>query len=153
VVFALLHNGWQVNLAARRADKALAMAGSFAGYAMRLTDFSLSEIDLPSVNLIVNTTPIGMTPDTESSPWPAGIPLPGKAAVYDLVYTPRETLLVRQAQAAGLAATTGLGMLVEQAALAFQLWTGHNPSREYMMEAAGQETLLRISMKSRIDST
>jgi shikimate dehydrogenase len=44
--------------------------------------------------------------------------------VFDLVYQPGETLLVRQAHTAGLPAETGLNMLLVQAALAFELWTG-----------------------------
>jgi shikimate dehydrogenase len=55
--------------------------------------------------------------------------------VYDLVYNPRETKLVREARAQGLQATTGLGMLIEQAALAFEFWTGCSPSREIMRTA------------------
>jgi shikimate dehydrogenase len=46
------------------------------------------------------------------------------------VYNPRETKLVHDARAQGLNASTGLGMLIEQAALAFEKWTGHNPPRE-----------------------
>ena len=52
--------------------------------------------------------------------------------IYDLVYNPRETKLVRDARSQGLNATTGLGMLIEQAALAFELWTGHNPPRDIL---------------------
>jgi shikimate dehydrogenase len=148
VVYGLLHNNWRVNLAARRPEQARELAKVFASYELRITDFSLSNLDLSAIDLIVNTTPIGMVPNPDASPWPAGIPFPVNAAVYDLVYTPRETLLVRQARAAGLAATTGLGMLAEQAALAFQLWTGHNPSRKIMLDAVSQETLSRISVKS-----
>ncbi len=81
-------------------------------------------------DLLVNTTPLGMTPAVDTCPWPAGIPFPAGAAVYDLVYNPRETRLVRQARAAGLPALTGLGMLIEQAALAFEIWTGCQPPRE-----------------------
>ena len=50
--------------------------------------------------------------------------LPKQTKIYDLVYNPRETKLVRDARAQGLQATTGLGMLIEQAALGFELWTG-----------------------------
>nr|MBC8505341.1 shikimate dehydrogenase [Chloroflexota bacterium] len=55
--------------------------------------------------------------------------------LYDLVYNPRETALVKQAMAAGLSATTGLGMLVEQAALAFERWTGLEAPRDVMLDA------------------
>jgi shikimate dehydrogenase len=86
--------------------------------------------------LIVNTTPLGMTPDIEASPWQPVVPFPPDAFVYDLVYNPPETLLVRQARAAGLRAATGLGMLVEQGALALELWTGMTAPRRTMRAAA-----------------
>jgi shikimate dehydrogenase len=62
------------------------------------------------------------------------LPFPPNAAVYDLVYNPRETKLVKDARAAGLPATTGLGMLIEQAALSFEIWTGHTPSRKLLFD-------------------
>jgi shikimate dehydrogenase len=52
-----------------------------------------------------------------------------------LVYNPRETKFVKDARAQGLSATTGLGMLIEQAALAFKIWTGHNPPRDVLWSA------------------
>jgi shikimate dehydrogenase len=79
-----------------------------------------------------------MTPNIDGSPWPENVPLPADAAIYDLVYNPRETKLVRDAHTRGQFATTGLGMLIEQAILAFELWTGHKPSREIMLEAVNQ---------------
>jgi len=92
---------------------------------------------LSNVTLIVNTTPVGMMPDVDSSPWSTNVPFP-HAAIYDVVYNPRETRLVKDAWAQGLSATTGLGMLIEQAALAFEIWTGHKPPREIMFAAADQ---------------
>ena len=88
------------------------------------------------VTLVVNTTPLGMSPKTAASPWPDDVPFPLDAFVYDLVYNPSETLLVQRARAAGLNADTGLGMLIEQGALAFELWTGQCPSRTLMRQAA-----------------
>ena len=84
----------------------------------------------------MNATPLGMTPAIETCPWPENAPLPDGAAVYDLVYNPHETRLVREARAAGLLATTGLGMLIEQAALAFEIWTGCQPPRAALWQAA-----------------
>jgi shikimate dehydrogenase len=87
------------------------------------------------INLIVNTTPVGMSPNVEFSPWPEGAAFPVAASVYDLIYNPRETLLVKHARMSGLRATTGLGMLVEQAALGFKIWTGCEPSRNVMLSS------------------
>ena len=73
-----------------------------------------------------------MTPNIDQSPLPENLSLPANAFVYDLVYNPRETKLVRDARAQGLNASTGLGMLIEQAALAFEKWTGHIPPRDIL---------------------
>ena len=73
-----------------------------------------------------------MTPNVEQSPLPENLTLSLDTFIYDLVYNPRETKLVKDARAQGLNATTGLGMLIEQAALAFQLWTSHTPPRDVL---------------------
>jgi shikimate dehydrogenase len=88
------------------------------------------------VQLIVNTTPLGMTPNIDQSPLPEETILPKDLIIYDLVYNPRETKLVRDARAQGLQATTGLGMLIEQAALGFELWTGYKPPLDVLWKAA-----------------
>ncbi len=74
--------------------------------------------------LIVNTTPLGMIPHVDASPWPDGLPFPLEALVYDLVYSPPQTKLMRDAAAAGCRTSNGLGMLIHQGLQAFQLWTG-----------------------------
>jgi len=134
VVYALVNSGWNVTIAARRIEQAQELAASFTNYELQITNYE-SFIHHPSTfNLIVNTTPLGMTPNADQSPWPENLPFPN-AAVYDLVYNPRETKLVHNARSQGLPATTGLGMLIEQAALAFELWTGCNPPRGVLWNA------------------
>jgi len=130
VVYALLNDGWQVSIAARQIKQAQALAHSFAGYKLQVTDFS-SFVIHPS-SLIINATPLGMSPNIEASPLPENTVLNKDTIIYDLVYNPRETKLVRDACAQGCSATTGLGMLIEQAALAFELWTGKNPPRNIL---------------------
>ena len=147
VVYALLNDGWTVTIAARRIEQAHQLADSFTNYQLFVSTYSFLEIEknspdpqplISDLSLLVNTTPVGMTPNTDQSPWPVDLPLPSHAAIYDLVYNPRETKLVREACSQGRPATTGLGMLVEQAALAFEIWTGHKPDREVMLEAINQ---------------
>ena len=138
VVDALLNDEWNVTIAARRAEQAHRLSDSFANYKLPITDFSLSDIDLSNNSLIVNTTPVGMAPNIDQSPWPQNVPFPAHAAVYDLVYNPGETKLVRDARLHGLQVTTGLGMLIEQAALSFNIWTSKNPSREIMRASVEQ---------------
>ena len=132
IVYALVHAGWGVTLSARRPEQALALASN---YHLPICQFPIPDSQLPVFDLLVNTTPLGMTPNVDSSLWPEHLAFPKNAAVYDLVYNPRETKLVRDARAAGLPARTGLGMLIEQAALAFWIWTGRKPPREILFEA------------------
>jgi shikimate dehydrogenase len=73
-----------------------------------------------------------MTPEIDSSPISEISLLSKNTKIYDLVYNPRETKLVRDALETGCQAVTGLGMLVEQAAQAFELWTGHTPPRDVL---------------------
>lgn len=89
-----------------------------------------------SASLVVNTSPVGMWPSVDASPWPESIPFPEKAGVYDVVYNPVQTRFLREARARGLKTAGGLGMLVEQGALAFELWTGAKAPRDAMMRAA-----------------
>jgi shikimate dehydrogenase len=132
VVYALLHDGWNVTLAARRIEQAQQLAKSFPGYNLSLTIFDLRSLNF---DLIVNTTPLGMTPNIETSPLPKNMIFSKHTFIYDLVYNPRETKLVKDARAQGLFAATGLGMLIEQAALAFEKWTGANVDHTAMRKA------------------
>lgn len=141
VIYALLKDGWDVTVAARRIGQAEQLATSFKQNDFQITNYELSNIDLSNFSLVVNTTPLGMTPNIDQSPWPEQLPFPPHAVIYDLVYNPRETKLVREADLQGWPATTGLGMLIEQAALSFEIWTGHKPSREAMFDALNQLTV------------
>ena len=86
-------------------------------------------------NLIINATPLGMTPNSQTSPWPDDVPLPPTAFIYDLVYTPRDTRFVQQARQVGLQAVSGAGMLLEQAALSYEIWTERRAPRVQMRTA------------------
>lgn len=141
VAYGLCTRGWKVWVASRRLDQATELAVSIGGiWDQPISPLSLEageiELILSEITLIVNATPLGMAPNLDTIPWPLELPLPPGAMVYDLVYVPQETALVRSASQRGLRAATGLGMLVEQAALAFELWTGHEAPRAAMRSAA-----------------
>jgi shikimate dehydrogenase len=137
VVSALTQDGWNIAVTARRPEQALELANQFQTTDSRITSIELRSFNspIPDLSLIVNTTPVGMFPDVDASPWSSDQPFPPNAAIYDLVYNPRETKLVKDARAADLPATTGLGMLIEQAALAFEIWTGCDVPRELLYTA------------------
>ena len=135
VIYALLNDGWNITVAARRIEQAQQLITSFAPRELRVMNYDPFDLEPLTFNLIVNTTPVGMTPNINQSPWPDGLRFPHQAMVYDLVYNPRKTKLVRDARLSGLSAETGIGMLVEQAALAFEIWTGRKPSRNALFES------------------
>lgn len=85
-----------------------------------------------SAEVVISTTPeLGPDDALLDCRW-----LDGQAFVYDLVYQPLETALVTSAREAGLDAESGLGMLIAQAAIQIEIWTGRAPSRATMEAAA-----------------
>ena len=116
-------------------DTAVEKAEDLAGYVQgKVANDLQKEID--NANLLVNASPIGMHPKIDDSPLPENIKLHKKLCVYDLVYNPHETKLLRMAKRSGAKAVSGLGMLVRQGALAFTVFTGHSAPFEVMWEAA-----------------
>jgi shikimate dehydrogenase len=92
--------------------------------------------DVGAVDLVVNATPMGMAgPHVSTLPCDPDLLHPGQVVV-DLVYEPAATDLLRAARARGVTAHNGLSMLVHQAAVAFELWTGFDAPVETMRTAA-----------------
>jgi len=85
--------------------------------------------------LVVQATPLGMHPNySETAPLPFDLFRQGQLAC-DLVYNPLETLFLKKARQSGAVAVDGLGMLLYQGALAFELWTGATAPVEVMRQA------------------
>jgi len=120
--------GARVSIAARSRERGMETA--------RLTAAAVADWPPPSGSwdLLVNATPVGMAPDTTASPLPDG-PFAGDF-VYDLVYNPPDTQLLRDARAAGCRTLGGLEMLIAQAELQFEWWTGQRPGDRVMRDAA-----------------
>ncbi|MCS6813343.1 MAG: shikimate dehydrogenase [Cyanobacteria bacterium] len=92
---------------------------------------------LPTAGLVVNTTPIGMAPQVDASPLETSAldALQPGTIVYDLIYTPRPTLLLRQAVDRGAIVLDGLEMLVRQGAAALEIWIQQPAPPEIMGQA------------------
>jgi shikimate dehydrogenase len=84
---------------------------------------ALAEL-IPSTTLLINTTPLGMTPHLDQSPVEEDLMqgLSSSAIAYDLIYTPRPTRFLQQAADQGATIIDGLEMLVQQGAAALRLW-------------------------------
>jgi shikimate dehydrogenase len=93
---------------------------------------------LEGADLLVNATSAGMDPAADETPVPSELLKPG-LTVFDVVYAPLETRLLREAAARGCRSTSGLEMLVRQAALALELWSGEKAPLGVMREAALSE--------------
>ncbi|MGI9615278.1 MAG: shikimate dehydrogenase [Acidimicrobiales bacterium] len=96
-----------------------------------------SAVDASQMDLIVNASPVGMA----GGPAPGDLPLDAdiltdRHAVIDIVYQPRVTPLLAAAGERGAVAVNGVGMLVHQAALAFERWTGEPAPIDAMLSAA-----------------
>lgn len=106
-----------------------------------LADADALAAALAQTNVLVNATPVG-TRDPEAIPIQAALlrQLPANAFVFDMVYNPPETLLVRTARSMGRRATGGLSMLLYQGAQAFTLWTHHDAPLHVMRTALGLES-------------
>jgi shikimate dehydrogenase len=130
VAWSLGDAGAQVTVAARQITAATEAARFAGGTAVAWDDRADAAA---GADIVVNATPIGMATDSE-------LPLPVRAitarqVVADLVYEPRETPLLAAARAAGAHAVGGIGMLVHQAALQVEIWSGQ-PAPVAAMHAA-----------------
>ncbi|MEK6300875.1 MAG: shikimate dehydrogenase [Acidobacteriota bacterium] len=131
VVYGLLERGARVSVFARDAVRAGVFAERFGVSVFPLALFSSSD-----ARVVINTTPVGMRGHHEgSSPVPRES-LRGRRIAYDLVYNPLRTQFLIDASDEGCVTISGLEMLIAQAALQFELWTGEKPPIEVMRAVA-----------------
>ena len=138
VVWALVDAGVsRLCIANRTVERARRLVADL-GHSVELSAISLDEVATQDGwDLIVNCTSLGMRhgPGEGRSPLPSGV-ISVHTLVYDLVYNPQETLLLRDAKKAGARTLGGLPMLVYQGAEAFQLWAEREAPMPVMFQAA-----------------
>jgi 3-dehydroquinate dehydratase/shikimate dehydrogenase len=136
VIYGLIERGARVSVFTRNPDKAGALHEQF--------DVSVSPVESlesSDVRVVINTTPVGMQGHSEgSSPVPSAW-LRNRLIAYDLVYNPLETEFLARARAEGCQTVSGLDMLVAQASIQFELWTGRKPPIDVMRAAALEKIL------------
>jgi shikimate dehydrogenase len=88
-----------------------------------------------AVDLVLNATSLGLNPNDPAPFDERQFSLRRAAAVYDMIYRPAETALLKGAKAAGCRTANGIGMLLYQGARALELWTGRNAPVEVMRRA------------------
>jgi 3-dehydroquinate dehydratase/shikimate dehydrogenase len=127
---ALRRKGARVTLLGRDLDKA-GNAAQAAGCAHG----ALKDIGTYPWDILINATPVGSAANPELTPVPARLHRPGTIA-FDMVYDPLATRFLREAQAAGCTIIDGLEMLLAQAIVQFEAWTGTEAPVEAMKSAA-----------------
>lgn len=127
-VYALLSLDMRVTIANRTPKRGEALAERFGCTALPLQE-------IKSADLIINATSVGMK-ESDGSPVSSSLLRPG-VTVFDLVYTPPMTPLLREAEAAGCSIIRGTEMFIYQAAAQFSLLTGIDPDPSKIREVLG----------------
>lgn len=112
------------------------------GCPIRLHDYadeSQLALDLSQANLLINATDIGMGSKKDQLPIADVKLLHSQLAFFDLIYSPSETRLIQEAKKMGIKAYNGLGMLIHQGAIAFELWTHREMPVQNIRERLEQE--------------
>ncbi len=124
VAFALAARGCHCRIANRTRPRAVRLAEDICGHFPGAASVAGWGADAGAFDLLVNTTSLGLHPDEAAVPALPPEAFAARPFVYDLIYTPPQTALLRMAGAAGCGTSNGVGMLVHQGALALALWTG-----------------------------
>lgn len=137
ILYALLEREEveQILLLNRTRSKAESLAGDL-DRSGRVCVGQMDSSAVAEVDLLINSTSVGMYPHEEGSPLADPSVLHANMLVADIVYKPLKTRLMKQAEAAGARAINGLGMLAWQGARSFELWTGSAPPVDVMTAAA-----------------
>ncbi len=128
--FALQDAGAEITILARDPGRAAELAASVGGAHGDIESLALHPFDI-----LVNATPLGSGAAPGQTPVHASLHRRG-TVVFDMVYEPRVTPLLRDAEAAGCVTIDGLQMLVAQGAAQFETWTGAKAPVDAMLQAA-----------------
>lgn len=130
IAFGIIQAGGRVTLTDVDQPRAAALVKALGGEAIPLNTVG----DCPAT-ILVNATPVGMTPDIDGIPINPEL-LARFQVVMDIVYQPLQTRLLKEAQDRSCATIDGLQMLVHQATAQFELWTGKTAPLAVMSQAA-----------------
>ena len=129
-VFALADAGAKISLVGRNPDRVRALAKVCGAEALLREQLTSRHFDA-----VVHATPLGMFPHVNECFFNGSIPAD---VVFDMVYNPLETVLIRHAREQGKEVVPGLEMFLEQAVRQFELWTGESAPRAAMQKAAAE---------------
>lgn len=131
VAHGLSKEGARIRIVNRDAAKAQKLASQVNAEWYALKD--IEHIDNQKIDVIINTTSVGMHPKVDAMPVPDSFLTPTMLAM-DIIYTPLETKLLSTAKNMGCRTIDGLSMFIHQGAAQFKLWTGISPNTEHMKD-------------------
>jgi len=136
-VYALRKEGAAVTIFARDPEKAKSLADEFGTKFESLpkTKDQRPKADFFDYDIFVNTTPLGTKGISEHETVATADQLKNVKLVYDIIYNPVETRLLREAKTAGARTINGLEMLIGQAVRQFEIWTGIDAPKDTMRQA------------------
>jgi len=126
--YGILKKGARLCIVNRTEDKGRMLAADLGCAFLRMEDVQWDDVDV-----LINATSIGMSPDIDESPVDGDVLR--NMVVFDTVYNPGETRLLKMAAENGCETVSGVDMFVNQAARQFLLWTGKDCNKERMREA------------------
>ncbi|MFO7751567.1 MAG: shikimate dehydrogenase [Desulfobacteraceae bacterium] len=100
----------------------------------------IEEIEKKRFDMLINTTPAGMFPNTDESPVPENVFRQGMV-VMDMVYNPVQTKFLLQAETGGCVTINGIEMFIHQGAKQFELWSGITPSIDKLRQTMTKEII------------
>jgi 3-dehydroquinate dehydratase/shikimate dehydrogenase len=127
VMYGLSRRGAKTTIASRTRARAQALADTFGG---KCLDWQARHM---AAEAVVNCTPIGMHPNVDESPFNKSSLKPSML-IFDTVYNPESTMLLKEARAHGCTVVSGVEMFIRQAALQFHLFTGKEAPEALMRE-------------------
>ncbi|WP_421077805.1 shikimate dehydrogenase [Methanothermococcus sp. Ax23] len=134
VAFELAKNN-HLTIINRTVEKAELLAKEISEKLNKHIYYNNLNIDIGDFDIIIHTTPIGMYPNVNVQPIIDTNKIEENMVVMDLIYNPEETVLLREAKKQGAKTINGLGMLVYQGAISFEIWTGVKPNIDVMKKA------------------
>jgi len=126
--YGVMKQGADLVIASRTADRARVLAEQLG-----CRSVTWSDRDMESPQVLINATPLGMHPNVDDTPYKADW-LENNMVVFDTVYNPEETKLLREARAKGCRVVSGIEMFVRQAAAQFQRFTGQSAPMDVLRE-------------------
>jgi shikimate dehydrogenase len=149
IAYALLNEKARVVIAGRNSEKIMSLVKNIRKRHKFIDFILIEDINknfMEDMGVIINTTPIGMSPDIDNIPIDESL-ITKRHIVFDIVYSPDMTKLLQISKDKGCKIIHGIEMLVNQGALQFEIWTGLKPPLS-VMEKAVRKKILCNSIKS-----